>query len=248
MNSYNFSFTLAPCLCEFDISMLDRLSPVFNGSPFTPNIDNHQNESKSTINQSVQADPFTMTLESSSVDIRLRLVHQCAQASLLKFSKERKKYWLICLLSNRFPCTDLRPIHTPDRVPWWKRNVLRDSLYINFCQVKLFYHSNKYEIIANKIDIYYSVSKHLHFIVADKLIKQIKVWKLTFFTCESKKANNIKQNMYIWFHRKVMMSKRSTSEMLSRLNSQPKSTHNTMQKVQSNYPLCCSQNDKWHQF
>lgn len=61
------------------------------------------------------------------------------------------------VLRFRFPCTDLRPIHTPDRVPWWKRNVLRDSLYINFCQAKLFYRSSKYEIGANKIDIYYSV-------------------------------------------------------------------------------------------
>lgn len=59
---------------------------------------------------------------------------------------------------HRFPCTDLRPIHTPDRVPWWKRNVLRDSLYINFYEAKLSYQSNRYEIVANKIDIYYSVS------------------------------------------------------------------------------------------
>lgn len=59
---------------------------------------------------------------------------------------------------HRFPCTDLRPIHTPDRVPWWKRNVLRDSLFINFYQVRLSYHTSKYEIVANKIDVYYSVS------------------------------------------------------------------------------------------
>lgn len=59
----------------------------------------------------------------------------------------------------RFPCTDLRPIHTTDRVPWWKRNVLRDSIYVNFCQVKFVYLSpNKYDIVANKIDLYYSVS------------------------------------------------------------------------------------------
>lgn len=62
------------------------------------------------------------------------------------------------IVTFRFPCTDLRPIHTPDRVPWWKRNVLRDSLYINFSQAKLSYQLSKYEIIANKIDIYYSVS------------------------------------------------------------------------------------------
>lgn len=66
----SFSFTLAPCLCEFDISMLDRLSPVFNGSPFTSNKDHPQPES--TLQQSVQSNPFILTLESSSIDIRLR--------------------------------------------------------------------------------------------------------------------------------------------------------------------------------
>lgn len=60
----------------------------------------------------------------------------------------------------RFPCTDLRPIHTPDRVPWWKRNVLRDSLYIQLCQVKLLFQPNKYDIVADKIDVYYSVIRN----------------------------------------------------------------------------------------
>lgn len=66
----SFSFTLAPCLCEFDISMLDRLSPVFNGSPFTSNKDHPQPDS--TLQQSGQSNPFILTLESSSIDIRLR--------------------------------------------------------------------------------------------------------------------------------------------------------------------------------
>ncbi|XP_031632964.1 autophagy-related protein 2 homolog B [Contarinia nasturtii] len=119
------SFMLAPCSSEFDISIIDRLSPVFNGSPFSTNNDHFMKET--TIHQEVQMSQFSLTLESPSIDIRLR-----------------------------FPCTDLRPIHTPDRVPWWKRNVLRDSLYIKFGQAKLTYHLNKYEIVANKIDIYYS--------------------------------------------------------------------------------------------
>lgn len=61
---------IAPCLCEFDISIIDRLSPVFNGSPFTVYNDNHIKES--SIQQDVQANPLTMTIETSSIDIRLR--------------------------------------------------------------------------------------------------------------------------------------------------------------------------------
>lgn len=65
-----YSFILSPCLCEFDISIIDRLSPIFNGSPFTVNNDNLMNES--SIQQNVPANPFSLTLESSSIDIRLR--------------------------------------------------------------------------------------------------------------------------------------------------------------------------------
>lgn len=67
---FYYSFMLEPCLCEFDISIIDRLSPVFNGSPFTSNNDNLMNDS--SIQQNVQANPFSLTLESSSIDIRLR--------------------------------------------------------------------------------------------------------------------------------------------------------------------------------
>lgn len=123
-----FSFMLAPCITELDISMIDRLSPVFNGSPFTSSNENVMADT--TAQPTANANLFSIALESASIDLRLR-----------------------------FPCTDLRPIHTPDRVPWWKRNVLRDSLYITFHEAKLSYQSNRYEIVANKFDIYYSVSK-----------------------------------------------------------------------------------------
>lgn len=86
-----------------------------------------------------------------SIEVRktVRNSHKCMHQFLT---------WISIWNTHRFPCTDLRPIHTPDRVPWWKRNVLRDSLYITFHEAKLSYQSNRYEIVANKIDIYYSVS------------------------------------------------------------------------------------------
>lgn len=65
-----FSFMIAPCLCELDVSIIDRLSPVFNGSPFTVKTDNSTNES--SVQQDIQTNTLTLTLESSSIDIRLR--------------------------------------------------------------------------------------------------------------------------------------------------------------------------------
>lgn len=60
---------LAPCLSEFDISIIDRLSPIFNGSPFTSTNDNQMNE---TSCEKTLKNLFSMVLESPSIDIRLR--------------------------------------------------------------------------------------------------------------------------------------------------------------------------------
>lgn len=125
-----YSLILAPCVSELDISIIDRLNAVFHGDPFT---DDQGIYSSDDIDLQKNNQPkFTFTIEASSIEIRLR-----------------------------FPCTDLRPIHAPDRVPWWKRNVLRDSLYFNFSTAKIIYMSPcKYDIIANKIDIFYSVCRY----------------------------------------------------------------------------------------
>lgn len=128
-DSFSVSFTLAPCLSEVDISIWDRLNAVFNGDPFDMSSMQTASAEESDLLRNAQP-KMSFMIESSSIDIRLR-----------------------------FPCTDLRPIHTADRVPWWKRNVLRDSIYVNLCQAKFVYLSpSKYEIVANKIDLYYSVS------------------------------------------------------------------------------------------
>lgn len=62
------SFIIAPCISEFDISIIDRLSPVLNKSPFHMNNDSV----KSDIQRNNQINKFIFTLESSSIDIRLR--------------------------------------------------------------------------------------------------------------------------------------------------------------------------------
>lgn len=68
MNIY--SFMIAPCVSEFDISIIDRLSPVFNGSPFiVSKISDEKNSSKK--NNSTK-NGFGFTLESPQIDFRLR--------------------------------------------------------------------------------------------------------------------------------------------------------------------------------
>lgn len=62
------------------------------------------------------------------------------------------------MLYCRFPVTDLRPIHNSDRVPWWKRNVLKDYFSANFTEAKLtLSNASNYEICAEKIDLFYNV-------------------------------------------------------------------------------------------
>lgn len=59
---------IAPCVSEFDISIIDRLSPVFNGSPFNGSkiSDGKTGQQKSTKNG------FGFTIESPQIDVRLR--------------------------------------------------------------------------------------------------------------------------------------------------------------------------------
>lgn len=59
-------------------------------------------------------------------------------------------------LKLRFPIADLRPIHDPQRVPWWERNVRPDYLLLNFQQIHIHFSPPcKFEIQANEINIFY---------------------------------------------------------------------------------------------
>lgn len=62
------SFMISPCVSEFDISIIDRLSPIFNGSPFIV-----RKISDERIGQKNSAkNGFGFTLESQEIDVRLR--------------------------------------------------------------------------------------------------------------------------------------------------------------------------------
>lgn len=59
----------------------------------------------------------------------------------------------------RFPVADLRPIHDPGRLPWWKRNVRPDFLLFNLVQLRFgFTLPASYVIEANELNLFYCVS------------------------------------------------------------------------------------------
>lgn len=151
---------IAPCLTEIDISLFDRLRPVFRGSPFVSKLNDDlipQQQINQTQTQNQNKNGFAFLLESSQIDVRLR-----------------------------FPCTDLRPAHAPNRVPYWKRNILRDSLYLNFREAKISFNTtNKYDILANEIDIFYAENEES---------EKIHIGNVTKFEETSKKPNQQTQS------------------------------------------------------
>ncbi|XP_037027616.1 autophagy-related protein 2 homolog B [Bradysia coprophila] len=56
----------------------------------------------------------------------------------------------------RFPVADLRPIHDPGRLPWWKRNVRPDFLLFNFIQMRFsFTLPATYIMETNELNLFY---------------------------------------------------------------------------------------------
>lgn len=58
----------------------------------------------------------------------------------------------------RFPIPDLRPIHDPQRVPWWSRNVRPDYILLSLHQANIQINNlTTFDISANEININYFV-------------------------------------------------------------------------------------------
>lgn len=124
----DINMLIGNCEIEFDISIIDRLNGLFNESPFAEEDNVTTSTPKKVELKRNNESKLDLTFESSSIDFRLR-----------------------------FPIADLRPIHDPQRVPWWERNVRPDFLLINFTQCKITANPAlmRYEITANEIDAYY---------------------------------------------------------------------------------------------
>jgi autophagy-related protein 2 len=127
----SLGLTLSPAKVDFDISILDRLHALFT-SPFATFL------SSGDLN-----DPEIYNLPPSSQKV-------VQSKSKLKIQSE-------CLiLVLRFPIVDLRPLHDPERRPWWQRHVRTDYLLTKFCEFQLnFISPSTYDIIAHEITLMY---------------------------------------------------------------------------------------------
>lgn len=138
-----FSVTLSTAKLDFDISIFDRLNALFS-SPF------------SCFSSSRSSDQKASDLSPSSQKIVQ--------------SKSKIKVQSECLsLVVRFPIIDLRPVHDPEKRPWWQRNVRNDFLVIKFSDFQMsFISPSTFDVIAHEITVLYQESEKAQHITIAK--------------------------------------------------------------------------------
>uniref|UniRef100_A0A7G3AGM6 Autophagy-related protein 2 n=1 Tax=Lutzomyia longipalpis TaxID=7200 RepID=A0A7G3AGM6_LUTLO len=123
---------LAPCNTEIDISIYDRLKAVLDDSPFVHNNEELSQKLDYTTRRS------SKEAQNPSTTATLVVASQCADVKL------------------RFPIPDLRPLHDPQRVPWWRRNVRPDFLTFRLHGMKITnVATSGYKMEAREIHIFY---------------------------------------------------------------------------------------------
>ncbi|XP_053671919.1 autophagy-related protein 2 homolog A [Anopheles nili] len=136
---------MAPFLTEFDITILDRLSSLLYQSPFASYYRSSGGSSHSSTNV---PSPATGPMPSTATPGRSRLEAK-TDLQLESFAVDFRL---------RFPIPDLRPIHDPQRVPWWRRNIRPDFLLLKLELVRTVITLNPhpiYDISANEIKLFY---------------------------------------------------------------------------------------------
>ncbi|XP_055588438.1 autophagy-related protein 2 homolog A [Uranotaenia lowii] len=131
--------SLASFLSEFDITILDRLSFLIYQFPFasyyahsTP-VNSPASPSNSGPMRSKMEAKTEIYIDTPSIDFRLR-----------------------------FPIPDLRPIHDPQRIPWWRRNIRPDFILIKLQQARCTIALTPYplyDISANEMQFFYHESE-----------------------------------------------------------------------------------------
>ncbi|GAB0095176.1 Autophagy-related protein 2 [Sergentomyia squamirostris] len=117
---------LATCHTEIDISMYDRLKAVLDDTPFYD---------ESGVASNVD---FRPSAREPTTTTTLVITSQCTDLKL------------------RFPIPDLRPLHDPQRVPWWRRNVRADFLTLRLHAMKFTnVSSTGYKVEAKEIHMFY---------------------------------------------------------------------------------------------
>ncbi|CAO1344881.1 unnamed protein product [Diamesa serratosioi] len=131
----NIGINLGVTRFEFDISIFDRLNTHFT-SPFSSYYPNATPVEQFFVNE---LSPSSQKVVESKSEIKIN--SDCLSLLL------------------RFPIVDLRPIHDPDRAPWWQRNVRPDYLELKLQQFRMNYLSPSiYDVLADEINIFYHES------------------------------------------------------------------------------------------
>lgn len=120
---------------EFDISMIDRLNSLFS-SPFRDYLTNPISDESGH----QELSPSSQKIVQSKSEIKL---------------KSESFVFVI-----RFPIVDMRPMHDPEKAPWWQRNVRPDFLTLKFSDFRMtFLSPSIFDFMANEINIYYQESE-----------------------------------------------------------------------------------------
>lgn len=132
----NLGVTLGNAKLDFDISIFDRLNALFS-SPFSCFMSDGSSSVQDYINE---LPPSSQKIVQAKSNIKIQ--SDC-------FS-----------LVIRFPIVDLRPLHDPEKRPWWQRHVRPDFLLIKFSEFQLNYISpSTYDIMAHEINVFYHESE-----------------------------------------------------------------------------------------
>lgn len=120
------TITLASCLTELDISIVDRISVILYQMPFNTEHLNLETELDSPVGSRKSQEPKTeLKVECSNYELKVR-----------------------------FPKADLRPIHDPQRGPWWSRKIHQEFLKIHVYQLNAMYTlPTTLTIAANQFDV-----------------------------------------------------------------------------------------------
>lgn len=143
----NFGVTLSSAKLDFDITIFDRLHAMF-ASPFA---------AFTSSGGSYEQDHIDELSPSSQ-----RIVQ-----SKSKIKVQSSNFNLIV----RFPIVDMRPLHDPDRAPWWQRHVRQDFLLLKFKDFQMnFISPSTYDIVAHEIGVHYHESEKSQPIVIAKAL------------------------------------------------------------------------------
>ncbi|CRL03003.1 CLUMA_CG016444, isoform A [Clunio marinus] len=128
----NLGITLATGKLDFDISVFDRLNALFS-SPFSSFMSDGMSSDQDNVNE---LSPNSQKIVQSKSKIKI----------------QSETFNLVL----RFPIVDLRPIHDPEKRPWWQRNIRTDFIVFKFSDFQLNIISpSTYDVIANEILVQY---------------------------------------------------------------------------------------------